>query len=611
MLDNLKKLNAIFSGRDRRIFSFLVFAMIIGALLEIVGLGIVPVFVGVLADPQRVMNHPLAGRLLTRFDLLKPEKLVYFGSVVLILVFVFKNAYLIFNRYLQLRVLKNRQVALMRRLFQAYMHASYEFHLQRNTAELLRNVNGEVQLIFQSVLIPLMNVLMNSIMTLSILLLLAFANFWITLVAIMVLALAGGGLLGLFQRKMTLFGKKAKNERREIVKTVNQGLGSIKDIRLARREQFFVKDLAARVRILTSAQTKQQVINQSTTYYLETVAVVTILLICVMLLAFGTPIPSLAPLLALFGVALVRLKATISQIVAGVNGLIFQIHCVAPVYDDLKLLERVGCEGILPRRETQLPFRQAIELHSVNYRYPGGHRDVLNDINLRIEKGTSVAFIGPTGAGKTTLVDVILGLLPPTAGSVLVDGVDICENLAGWQRNIGYVPQVIYLTDDTIRHNIALGFEDSQIDDGKVWAAVHSAQLDEFVNSLPQGLDTFVGERGVRISGGQRQRIGIARALYQNPGVLVFDEGTSALDNQTEMAVIESINKLKGTHTILMIAHRLSTVRSCECLYSLKNGWIEAVRNYDKLVLHNPEFANFSPAQSEKILNRPLTKPSN
>jgi ATP-binding cassette, subfamily B, bacterial PglK len=573
-ITELKQLNSLFSNRDRAKFGMLLLMMLVGSFLEVIGIGLVPVFVGVLGSPEKAMNHPTLGPILNRLGL-EPgnSHVVIYSSLLLIVVFALKNAYLIVNKYIQLRVVKNRQVALARRMFSAYMHAPVEFHLRRNSAELLRNVNNETNIVSQELINNVFSICMGLMMAMSILALLVAVDPTATLVAFTALGVAGGGMLFVLQRRMRMMGRKALADRKEIIKTINQGFGSLRVLRLTAREDSAVNRLAQRAYRLAQTQTIVQIIGQSTNYYLETVAVSTLLLVCIFLIATGHSAETVAPTLALFGVALVRLKVNVAQIIGAINSMQFRLPSVAPLCRDLKRLEGIDVVK-LKAKITPMKFEHDIKLIDVTYQYPEAQTPVLRDVDLTIQKGSSVAFIGQTGSGKSTLIDLILGLLPVSNGKVEVDGHDIQGNLYGWQANIGYVPQVIYLTDDTIRRNIAFGLEEDQIDEEKVWEALRAAQLENFVKELPEGINAQVGERGVCISGGQRQRIGIARALYDNPELLVLDEATSALDIETEASVIQSIEKMRGRRTILMITHRLSTTNCCDIRYLLKNGML-------------------------------------
>ncbi len=582
-MTDLRLLNRLFSRRDRLLLPLLLLLMLIGSLLEVLGIGIIPVFVGVLAAPERALAHPQLGPWVARLGLEDDNtRVIILGSLLLIVVFIVKNAYLIGNHYIQLRILKNRQVALMRRLFASYMHAPIEFHLRRNSAELMRNVNGETQIVCGQIIGPLLNVCMGLMMSVSILALLLFVDPMASLISLGSLAVAGGGVLAVLQRRVKLLGQQALADRRDIIKTINQGLGGLKDLRLASREDSAVRELTGRAYRLSQTQTVEQIIAQAIPYYLESIAVITLLAVCITLVLMGRSVEEIAPTLALFAVALVRLKATVAQVTGGLNSIAFRLPAVRPIHDDLAMLESQAAAS-QGRCVRPMPFEQAIELRGVAYHYPEAAAPVFTDVNLRIEKGQSVAFVGPTGSGKSTLVDVMLGLLPAKAGAVTVDGVDIQANLRGWQANIGYVPQTIFLIDDTIRRNVALGFEVGEIEEAKVWAALRAAQMEDFVRGLPAGLETRVGERGVCLSGGQRQRLGIARALYRDPQVLVLDEGTSALDQETETALIEAIETLKDSHTIIMIAHRLSTIKNCDHRFQIMDGKIALLEVVDSV----------------------------
>jgi ATP-binding cassette subfamily C protein len=313
-----------------------------------------------------------------------------------------------------------------------------------------------------------------------------------------------------------------------------------------------------------------------------------ILAVAGLLLFMGRSIESIAPTLALFGAALIRLKSCMNMIVSALTSLRYNSVAINPVWSDINNLTESapspGTSGITKK------LQNSININAVKYSYPGSDKPAIKNISLTIPRTSSIAFVGATGSGKTTLVDILLGLLKPDEGTILVDGVNINDNLNEWYRRIGYIPQFIYLLNDTIKNNIAFGLEDSEIEEKKLREAILTAQLENFVSSLPQGIDTIVGERGIRLSGGQRQRIGIARALYNNPEVLIMDEATSSLDNTTEDLLVKALEELKKDRTIIMIAHRLSTVKDCDKLYFIKEGKIIASGNYEKLLSTCDEF---------------------
>jgi ATP-binding cassette, subfamily B, bacterial PglK len=323
----------------------------------------------------------------------------------------------------------------------------------------------------------------------------------------------------------------------------------------------------------------------------ETSAVVGMMLISGLLVLQGRPMGTIIPVLALFGMATVRLMPSVQQLSTMYTDLKYNLVSVKPLYDDLKELEVFGNLARSERRSnTRVEFKNTIEAQNISYAYPGSSEQALEGISFTIEKGEAVAFVGESGAGKTTVVDVILGLLKPDSGTVLVDRQDIHKNVSAWQKNIGYIPQFIYLADETLKNNIAFGLPEAEIDDHKVMRAIELAQLDSLLETLPEGLDTVIGENGTRLSGGQRQRVGIARALYHNPDVLVMDEATSALDNVTEKEITKALERLKGERTIIMIAHRLTTVENCDVLYMMRDGRITDSGTYNDLVESNKEF---------------------
>ena len=513
------------------------------------------------------------------------------AALGLIAVFLVKNVYLAFLAYIQARYNSGRRVAISNRLFRAYLRSPYTFHLQRNTAELLRNTNSESGSIIGGVMMPVMNLVMEA------------------LVLDLRVRAAGGRRAGRDTRrlrrdrddhgrvlpghadKIEAYAKEEQRHRKLSVQAVNQGLGGFKDARILGREGFFLQSYAESAWFQAEAERFKAVIGALPRLFLETIAVAGMLGVSALLVAQDRPLESIIPTLTLLGVAVVRLMPSFQKITANINSLKWGEKALDAVYDDLVELEAQDRE--VQERLTSrapLPFEREIRVDRLSYQYPGQEDLALRDVSLAIPKDASVGFVGPSGAGKTTIVDVLLGLLDPTEGRVLVDGVDVQERLPAWQRKIGYIPQSIYLTDDTVRGNVAFGMADDEIDDDAVWAALEAAQLRDMVEALPEGLDTTVGERGVRLSGGQRQRIGIARALYHNPEVLVMDEATSALDNQTERQFVEALEQLQGSHTLVVIAHRLSTVRNCDRLFMLDEGRLVAEGSYDELLATSEAF---------------------
>jgi ATP-binding cassette subfamily C protein len=513
-------------------------------------------------------------------------------------VFAVRTAYLIFLSYAQIRMTEHHRVRIADIIFDAYMRAPYEFHLARNTAELFRNVNIETRQIITGVINPVLTLTLNGMMTLFIVGLLIYATPWSGLIAI---AIVGGGswlFLRLIRDRMKKYGEEARAERRISIQAVNQGLGGFVDARILGVEESLVKVFRESLTQYAVYDRFRQFVGKMSNPLLEFIAVSGLMLVVLSMVVVGTDLKTMVPMLGLFGAAIVRLRSSVGAITGEASQLSYNMASVDAVVDDLRLLkENASTRQVdVTRAEESLRFSESIEVKDVTYCYPGASRSALEDISLCIKRGQSVGFVGKTGSGKTTIINLLLGLLKPQTGTISIDGKDIHEHLRGWQDNIGYIPQSIYLLDDTVRRNVAFGIPDNEINDDKVWTALRAAQVANYISELPEGLNTFVGENGVRLSGGQRQRIGLARALYRNPDILIMDEATSALDNKTENYVMEALESLKGNRTVVMIAHRLTTVRNCDILFFLDDGRIEAHGTYDELRLIHSGFRQMAEA---------------
>ncbi|MDZ7831119.1 MAG: ABC transporter ATP-binding protein [Desulfobacterales bacterium] len=545
-------------------------------------------------NPEKILQYAPAEAILGFLGITDTRGILIWGCAALLFVFTIKTLYLCFQYYLQIRFAQNRRFQLTRRLFTAYMSAPYLFHIQRNSSEFLRNTISESSQIINRVLMPLLSLTMQGMIGVSIMVLLLAVQPVMATVAGAVLGFAGGGFQWLVKKKIIAYSRAAQEHRKLMFKSIQQGLGVIKELRILHREKHFVASFVRSLRETIKEARFQGVTGKITAPYLEFVAVAGLLGITLSLIVMGQKAESVAPTLALFAVSFVKLKNSISAVVSGVNQLNSGLVSIQPVYNDLMLLEQRKKKNELKKsnagEQRRWHMTEALVLKDICFRYPNCGEYALKDVNLTLPKGHCIALVGQTGSGKTTLVDTILGLLEPECGRISVDGRDIYSNLRAWQTNIGYIPQFIYLTDDSIRRNIALGIDDAQINEEQLWQAIRAAQLDGFAQTLPQGVDTVIGERGIKLSGGQRQRIGIARALYHNPEILIMDEATSALDNATEKAVIKSISQLKGEKTIIMIAHRLSTVQNSDTLYFMKDGKVEISGKYDELIDLHDEF---------------------
>ncbi|HIK24879.1 MAG TPA: ABC transporter ATP-binding protein [Thermosynechococcus sp. M46_R2017_013] len=562
--------------------------MLIGSILEAIGVGLVLPFIAIIEKPSR-LNDLLFWRH-SAVPLTRQEEYQWLLilSISFAILFIGKNLFIAGSSYLQLKFLNEKRLKFSVMLLRSYLFKPYTFHLQNNTAKLTQNANNETANIFNGYLLPLLIIISESLIVFAIFAVIILSNPFISLIVIAVLAILSYLFFRFFRRKLKAIGAKRVHYAQKVVQSINQGLGGIKEVKVLGREQVFLDVYEQNLIEERKANFFLSFINQLPRAYFEILAVTTIILIIILTLIQRGSVAQVLPLISLFAAAAFRLLPSANRLIMNLNNAIFYSASVDIIYDDVLEARSLQIQRAEPAAVK--PFRDRLELIDLYYTYPNAPSPALCGVSLTIKQGEMVGFVGASGAGKTTIVDLILGLLEPSQGDIRVDGESIYHNLAQWQRQIGYIPQTIYLSDDTLRRNIAFGLPDEAIDETAVWAAVEAAQLSTFVRTLPDGLDTVVGERGVRLSGGQRQRVGIARALYHNPSVLVMDEATAALDNQTEAGVMAAIQSLSRNKTIIMIAHRLSTVMECDRLYLMAHGQVVAVGSYPELLATSPDF---------------------
>lgn len=561
----------------------LFFLMLIAASLEVLGLGLILVFVSSLANPASVLENPHFLPIGKALQIADAEGLLVWGSLLLIGLFLAKNIYLIGYQHLQARFVYTRFQRIAGELFRAYLHAPYIFHLTQNTAVLVRNVTQETALLVKHVMLSALICAMECVVVIAVLLFLLFVEPLIAMSALVFFGLASFLFFRTVKVRMSKYGAQALEERGEMIRRVSEGLGDVREMMLRGRQEWFVRAFERSTQAYAQAETFDEVIKRSFKPVVETAVVAGMLLVALVLVWQGRGVEAVIPVLTLFGAASFKLLPSCEKLINHYHATQYHARALALVRDDLMQFQQASIQS--PRQhEQRLRLTSTLTVDRVDFSYPGSATAAVRNLSFTITAGEAIGLVGPTGGGKTTVADLLIGALEPDSGAIRVDGKDIRGCLAEWQESIGYIPQTIYLADTTIRRNIAFGLDDDAIDEQALAEAVRMAQLDVFVQALPLGLDTLVGERGVRLSGGQRQRIGIARALYHNPDVLIMDEATSALDTKTEAYVIEAIERLKRDRTVVMIAHRLSTVKNCDRLILIRDGAVASTGTYEKVM---------------------------
>lgn len=540
---------------------------LVGTVLETAGIGLVIPAIALMADPKIADKYPELTPILKALGNPSHALLVIYGVSLLLSAYVIKALYLAFLSWKQSKYIFAIKAHLSQSLFERYVRSPYDFHLQQNSGHLIRNITIEVEQLVQRVLIPGVLLVTELMVIAAIAVLLFFIQPAGAIVLFAVMGLAMYGFQRLTKSHLKKWGAERQHHEGYRIQKAQEGLGGIKDVKLLGKESNFIDIYGRHTLNASLVEQKQYALSNIPRLWLETIGVLGLTLLVIVALQKTSSPVDVIPVIGLFAAAAFRILPSANRMLNSVQSLKYSDAVVGLILKEFELKqESLASEG------KPIQFNGQVVLQNVSYAYPGASGNSLNNISLSIQKGESVGLIGASGSGKSTLVDLLLGLIRPSSGEVLVDGQNINQSMRAWQNLIGYVQQSIYLTDDTLRRNIAFGYNDEEIDDGLISQAVKAAQLDQYVQNLAEGINTIVGERGVRLSGGQRQRIGIARALYRNPPILVFDEATSALDNETEVEVMESIKSLKGTRTMIIIAHRLSTIDHCDKVFKLERG---------------------------------------
>jgi ATP-binding cassette, subfamily B, bacterial PglK len=565
-----QKLKQLLTKPEQWRMLLLLFMMFIGMLLETLGLGLVIASMTMMTQPDLAQKYPIVEPLLRLCNYPNQIQLIAGGMLSLLVIYFFKTAFLALMNWKRNKFIYDVQANLSNRLFQGYIEQPWAFHLQRNSAQLIQNIMHEVVIFCSSTLNSGMVLLTDGLVFLGVSIMIVCVEPIGGCITLGVLAVVVLTFQRFFRSRVSRWGKLRQYHEENRLQHLQQGLGGAKDLKLLGREHNFVEQFSKHNIKSGNVNHKLSTLLEVPRLLLELLAVIGLVCMVLVMLVQGKPVGMLIPTLGLFAAAAFRLMPSVSRILGSMQNLRYSSPSIHVLYDEMMLI----AGNKISKKQGKITFSHDIVLENIAYKYANAKQDALRNISLSIPRGTSVGFIGTSGAGKSTLVDIILGLLTPGSGTIYVDNKNIQMQLRGWQDQIGYVPQAIFLTDDTLKRNVAFGLPDNQIDDASVSRAIKAAHLDEFIDSLPEGMETTVGERGVRLSGGQRQRIGIARALYHDPEILVFDEATSSLDSMIENEVMNDINALQGKKTLIIVAHRLSTLKNCNCVYRLEQGKI-------------------------------------
>ena len=568
-MDILKKLNYIFSREQKIKLVLLFFMIIIGTFAELFGVTSILPVIQVATEPGAEYDNPLITVCVNVFHCNTTEELLFALALLILIIFVVKNIYIVVMYAVQYEFIYNNQQRLASRLMRAYMKKPYIFHLSKNSSELQRNINVDTNQFF-AVVMNALQIIIDILLIAVLFIYLLFTDITMTVVSMSFVLIFMAAYYKFSKKQIRRLGDWGHDAYAKMIQYASQSFDGIKEIKVAGKEKFFEDAYTGEYKKYMVANKKQSIYNAVPKYLLEAVAISGIMLVIMVKIWTGSDLASLVNNLSVFAVAVFKLVPSANRINGSINGVLFQLPSVDTIYRDLHEIRDIESkEAEEEKAGKAITLEKNLQVKNVWYRYPDVEDYVLEGAELEISKGCAAAFVGESGSGKTTLADIILGVLKPEKGKILADGTDVYENLKGWQKKLGYIPQNIFLLDDTIRNNILFGVQEEEADERAVWRAVEQAQLKDYIMSLEDGLDTMVGERGVRMSGGQRQRLGIARALYHDPELLVMDEATSALDHETEQAVMESIEALYGTKTLIIIAHRLSTIKKCDVVYEV------------------------------------------
>ena len=564
----IKKYLQILNLQEKNKILFIFLLMIISMIVEVIGVGLIIPIITLLTKPEKIYGEPNFKVILEFLGNPSQSDLIIYIMILFLCIYLLKNLYLGFFIWVKLRFTKNLKVSLSKKLFSIYLKQPYEFFLKTNSAQIMRNTTSEVENCV-NMLIDFINLMTEILVFIAIISLIIFMEPIGSTIMIVSLGLFAYSYYFFTKNKIYDWGKKRQYYSSETTKNLQQSIGSIKEIKLLGCEDHFVKNYSKNYTPMMMYNQLNALVAQLPRLWLEVLAVLGLTIIVIINVMKEQQVSEIIPILALFSVAAFRLLPSTGRMVTSFQQLKFNRPSLDLINEEFKRKILINKDKLNNQN-----FKNRINFDNVSYSYSGSNIRVLEDINLQIQKGEYIGFVGPSGSGKTTLIDLLLGFFDTNRGKITIDEKIINIDKYNWQRQIGYVPQNIYIGDETLKSNIALGVEEKLVNHENLKRSIEDAQLNELVANLPEGLETKLGERGARLSGGQKQRIGIARALYKNPEILVLDEATSALDIETEKQVMKSIYSLQKKKTVLIISHRLSTVKECDRIYVLEKGKI-------------------------------------
>lgn len=554
------------------------FVMIIGGFMEMLSVSLIMPFMEAVMDPDKLMQNQYVHSICVATGINSSRTFLMIAAFILAGLFFGKNIFLVLEMYVQNRFVFRNMFTTQERLLENYLSRPYEFFLGVNSGKVLRVIEDDTRETFitlQSLLVMVSELIVSFILIGTVLIISPVMTLGMAAIMIAVTLIVMKFLMPFLQKS----GLENQESSSKMKQWLMQAVQGIKEIKITRKEKFFRNRYHETGDVYVDTLYKSGTWSTVPRFFIEAAAMGSIFIVIGIMIYGGTPLEALVPVISGIAVAAMRLLPSVNRISKAMADMSFREPMVDKMVENLKESEQFAkINESEDNAQLISHLDQKLTFDHISYQYPSGEREVLKDASVTIQKGMSIGIIGSSGSGKTTAVDIMLGLLKPQKGKVLIDGTDIELDMNGWLSDIGYIPQQIFMLDGDIRMNVAFGLEEEEIDDEKVWAALKEASLDKFVGSLPEGLKTQLGERGVRLSGGQRQRIGIARALYSDPSVLFFDEATSALDNETEAAIMDSINHLHGTKTMIIIAHRLTTIEGCDAVFRVENGKINRER---------------------------------